>query len=300
MRISDLLIGLALLPLGGGMAAAQTSPVPDVPVMASQSDAPAGQGQKPAAALPMAKPGAAVAVPLSPYSSVKDALRAGVRDYQAGDKVSAVSALQYAAGQGHLAAQWKLGRMFAIGDGVPHDDLKAFEFFSKIADENADRQPDSADARVVADAFVALGQYFTTGIKGSYVKPNPGRAYDMFYYAASYFRDPAAQFHLGTMHLNGQGAPADPRTAARWLKLAADKGHVVAQYRLGAMLARGEGVPRQMAEGLMWLTLAKAHGEAPAGIDVAATLEAVQSGATQADKDAATGLLKQHLRRQRP
>jgi hypothetical protein len=65
------------------------------------------------------------------------------------------------------------------------------------------------------------------------------------------------------------------------------------------MLARGEGVPKQMAEGLMWLTLAKAQGETEAGQDVASTYEAIQSAASQADRDAATGLLKQYLRRQR-
>lgn len=295
LRLSPSLIGVALLPWLGGMALAQ-----DIGPVEARGLPPVGApGAAPAIALPALKPGPATAVPLAPFASVKDALRAGVRGYQAGDKSAAVSALQYAAGQGHLTAQWKLGRMFADGDGVPHDDLKAFEFFSKIADENADRPPGSADARAVADAFIALGHYFTTGIKGSYVKPNPGRAYDMFYYAASYFRDPAAQYHLGTMHLTGAGAPADPRMAARWLKLAADKGHVLAQGRLGQILSRGEGVPRQMAEGLMWLTLAKAQAEPERDRWIIAEFDAMQAAASEGDRDAASAMLKQHLRRQK-
>src|SRR5271154_5487084 len=34
----------------------------------------------------------------------------------------ALTALEYAADQGQLAAQWKVGRMYAVGDGVPQDD----------------------------------------------------------------------------------------------------------------------------------------------------------------------------------
>jgi TPR repeat protein len=30
-------------------------------------------------------------------------------------------------------AQWKLGRMYADGEGVPRDDLRAFNYFSQIA-----------------------------------------------------------------------------------------------------------------------------------------------------------------------
>ena len=75
--------------------------------------------------------------------------------------------------------------MYANGDGVPHDDLKAFEYFSKIADENPDESPDSPNASVVSSAFVALGSYFLTGIKNTYFGPNIARAHEMFSYAAS-------------------------------------------------------------------------------------------------------------------
>jgi len=78
-------------------------------------------------------------VPMQKYSSARDAVRSGVRDYNAGDKAGAARALEYAAGKGHALARWKLGRMHAEGDGVPHDDLKAFRYFSRIAAENCGR-----------------------------------------------------------------------------------------------------------------------------------------------------------------
>jgi TPR repeat protein len=86
----------------------------------------------------------------------------------------------------------------------------------------------------------------------------------MFQYAASYFGDPDAQYHLGRLYLTGRGAIKDPKLAARWFGLAANKGHLQAQALLGSLLFKGEVVPRQAALGLMWLTLASdAAGGAP-------------------------------------
>ena len=197
-------------------------------------------------------------VPEKGYRSGRDALRSGVRDYNAGDKQGAVRALEYAADQGQTLALWKLGRMYADGDGVPHDDLKAFEYFSRIADDNTDDSPDTPNSGVVASAFNALGTYFLEGIKGTYVRPNAERAYDMFNYAASYFGDPNAQYNLARLYLDGNGVDADPKQAARWFNLAAEKGHPPAQALLGDILVTGMGgVPVQRVRGLMWLALAR-------------------------------------------
>ena len=49
----------------------------------------------------------------------------------------------------------------------------------------------------------------------------------------------------------------DPVQAARWLRLAANKGEHRAQALLGGMLFRGDMVGRQAALGLFWLIVAK-------------------------------------------
>ncbi|MGY2047301.1 tetratricopeptide repeat protein [Methylobacterium sp. JK268] len=224
-------------------------------------------------------------VPAGGYRSAREAVRSGVRDYNAGDKEGAARALEYAAGQGHALALWKLGRMYAEGDGVPHDDLKAFEFFSKIADENADEGPDSANATVVASAFTAIGRYFLEGIKDSYVQPNVERAYEMFNYAASYYGDPNAQYNLARLYLDGTGVAQDTRQAARWFNLAAEKGHPAAQALLGQMLMNGQGVPVQRARGLAWLTLARDAAEGPKDQWIVTLQE--QALATANDRDRA-------------
>ncbi|GEP01090.1 tetratricopeptide repeat protein [Methylobacterium haplocladii] len=221
-------------------------------------------------------------VPDSSYRSAKDALRSGVRDYNAGDKQGAVRALEYAADQGQTLALWKLGRMYADGDGVPHDDLKAFEYFSRIADDNDDK-PEAGNSGVVASAFTALGTYFLDGIKGTYVRANPERAYEMFNYAAS-FGDPNAQYNLARLYLDGTGTEQDPRKAARWFNLAAEKGHKPAQALLGDLLFNGVGVPRQTVRGLTWLALARDGAQSRSDEWIVDLYDKAWTAASEADR----------------
>jgi uncharacterized protein len=172
-----------------------------------------------------------------------------------GEKARALTALEYAADQGHLAAQWKVGRMYAVGDGVPQSDQRAFDYFSQIANTHPDEPPGTTQARIVANAFVALGHYYLNGIPNSTVVPDAVRARELFAYAASFFGDADAQYQLGRLYLDG--APSDPHQAARWFQLAATKGDCRAEAVLGDMLFQGQKVPRQAARGLMWLTLGR-------------------------------------------
>lgn len=191
-----------------------------------------------------------------------EAFRSGTLALRAGEKAKALTALQYAAEKGHPGAQWELGHMYARGDGVQQNDLRAFDYFSRIANGYissgyGDESPYMPRARLVASAFVALGHYYLEGIPDSPIKADPDRAREMFAYAASYFGDREAQYLLARLYLDGNGAQRDPRQAARWLSLAAVKGQYQAQALLGRMLFKGEDVPRQAARGLMWLTLAR-------------------------------------------
>jgi uncharacterized protein len=171
------------------------------------------------------------------------------------EKAKELSALQYAADQGQIGAQWKIGRMLADGDGVAQNELRAFEYFSRIANSHADEPPGTAQAHIVANAFVALGRYYLKGIPNSTVERDTDRARQMFLYAGSYFGDANAQYELGQLYLDG--TPPDVHEAARWFLLAATKGQCRAQVALGEILFRGQQVPKQAARGLMWLTLGR-------------------------------------------
>jgi TPR repeat protein len=213
-----------------------------------------------------------------------EAFRSGTQALKTGDAAKAVISLEYAAENGHAMAQWKLGRMYAEGEGVTRNDLRAFEYFRRIANSHAEDSPGTPQARFVANAFVALGHYYLEGIPQTEVKQDAVRAREMFAYAASYFGDPDAQYYLGRLYLEGIGCPRDPKQAARWLVLSAHKGQNQAQALLGKMLFAGEAVPRQAARGLMWLTLAKDNKDLAAA-DQAWIGKLYESAVTQATED---------------
>jgi TPR repeat protein len=170
---------------------------------------------------------------------------------------SSLSALQNLAEDGDPIAQWKLGRMYADGNGVVQDDLRAFEYFRRIADTHAEDSPSAPQAAIVANAFVALGWYYLSGIPNSSIKADPERAKEKFSYAASYFGNADAQYDLARLYLKNAGTSRDDfRHGVRWLGLAAQKGQHQAQALLGQMLFDGDRLPQQGARGLMWLTLA--------------------------------------------
>ncbi len=190
--------------------------------------------------------------------SPADAFVAGSLAYQSGDTELALEALELAARMGHPGAQWKLGQMYAAGDGVERDDLKAFEYFSHLADQHADDNPRKPSAKIIANAFVAVAGYYLSGIPDSPIVRNLDHAADLVRHAATYFGDPDAQYQLARMYLEGQGTERNPDRAIRWFAMAAKDNHVPAQSALGNLLWNGsEGIRQRPDQGLMWLEIAR-------------------------------------------
>ena len=208
---------------------------------------------------------------------------------------TSLTALQYAAEGGHPIAQWKLGRMYADGNGVAQDDQRAFEYFSRIANAHAEDNPSAPQVVIVANAFVALGRYYLSGIPNSAIKADPERAREMFSYAASYFGNADAQYDLARLYLRSAGSSRDDfRYGARWLGLAAQKGQHQAQAMLGQMLFNGDQLPRQAARGLMWLTLAR-DSAAPEETWIRDSYNKAVAKATQEDRAMALQMLEHWL-----
>jgi len=228
-----------------------------------------------------------------------EAFRSGALALKQGEKAKALPSLQFAAENGHPLAQWKLGQMYAKGDGVPRDDLRAFEYYSRIANSHVDDRPDVPRARVVSSALVALGHYYLEGIPNSAVRRDPERAWEMFHYAATYFADPDAQYDLARLYLDGIGAPKNPRQAVRWLSLASHKGQYRAQAMLGAMLFKGEHVRRQASRGLMWLTLARDSAAGPADKWITDLYDSAFKQATDDERAVALIYLERWMSRRR-
>lgn len=304
MRTSKVIASLSLLGLALGLSPAasfdgnQTSGGTVVTVPFAVPDAvPAPSPDigraSPLAAVPIAPLNAAPR-PVTPF----EAFRSGTQALRAGHTEEAVSELEYAAEQGMPAAQWKLGRMFADGDGVPKNTLRAFEYFMRLTKAHGDDVPGTQQARFVANAFVSLGQYYLEGIPDSTIRPDPDRAREMYWYAASYFADPDAQYNLGRLYLDRSSGVRDPRQGAKWLGLAARKGQYQAQALLGAMLFKGDDLARQAALGLFWLTLAK-DGARPDETWIAETYSNAFAQATDSERTMAYKYIENWLRGRR-
>src|SRR5262249_31974875 len=218
MRISNLLASIALLGLAVGLSPAisfdgsrapegSKVPLPDTIPSPAAGNASLG-GATPLVAVPSAPPVAPLTLP--PRSAMPptplEAFRSGAQALRQGKTEQALTELEYAAEQGVPGAIWKLGRMYADGDGVKMNKARAYDYFRRLTTTHGDDSAGTPNARYLANAFVTLGLYHLDGIPGT-LKADPNVAREMFRYAAAYFADPEAQYHLGRLYLLGKGAP---------------------------------------------------------------------------------------------
>jgi len=156
--------------------------------------------------------------------------------------------LRVRAEAGDVFAQVSLGDAYAIGIGVPQDDVEALRWYRLAAEQGN------------ALAQVTLGHMYRdgVGVPQDYVE---GRRW---YRLAAEQEIPAAQNSLGLMYANGHGLPQDAAEAERWWRLAADRGYALAQYNLGLMYANGSGVPQNDEEAARYYRLAADQGLADA------------------------------------
>ena len=206
---------------------------------------------------------------LTPETPPTQAFTYGLDKYNSGDKATAAEALDFAAKKGVPGAQWKLARMYADGDGVSRDDMKAFELFSEVAAHGADEDSGAAEelAPYISNAYVRLGTYYRQGIANTKLKPDFGRARQAFTYAASFFGNADAQLSLARMYYNGEGGDRDLVQAAKWARLSADKGNPAAKdlaIQISLELAQdhldGKDVTQSVREAAKWARQAADYG----------------------------------------
>jgi hypothetical protein len=126
------------------------------------------------------------------------------------------------AGDGNAQAQFELGSIYSIGDGVTQDYTEGFYWYEKAAEQGS----------VYAQHNVALMYE-----KGAGVVPDYSKAVEWYKKAvASDYAD--SQLNLGVMYGNGTGVPRNPDKAIELFKLAAKQGNKQAQYNLGVVYNR--------------------------------------------------------------
>jgi TPR repeat protein len=203
-----------------------------------------------------------------------------------------------AADQGYAEAQNFLGLMYAKGQGVPADPIRAHMWLSLAAAQN---HPDAAKHRDGRRGTTESGaasrgrqarQRMETDHDGVGVCPIRRRrhvqgriaAYGTGDYQAALrlFRPLAdqgnmtAQYNLALMFSQGKGAAKDDAEAAKWYRLAADQGYADAQTKLGYMYANGLGVSQSHADAMKWYRLAADQGDGSAQLNLGIMYQAGQ------------------------
>lgn len=213
--------------------------------------------------------------------------------WKQGDNEDAIGALKYAAEQGDHGAQWKLGQMYASGQGVQKSDAEAFHLYKQIADSYPNAQPGTADWTFTANAMVALGRYYLTGIPEAGIPANPYEARVMFTTAATYFGHSEAQFQLARLHLEGADADVNVIQAARMLKKASAQGHPGAEALLGNLLFEGRYLRRDPVRGLQMMLNAQRRAAGRDAEWISAMQEEAFALATAEERSAAIALVQQ-------
>ncbi|MFP3920774.1 MAG: tetratricopeptide repeat protein [Dichotomicrobium sp.] len=194
--------------------------------------------------------------PAQNFSSAEDAYRAGVKSLGDEKVADALPALEFAADRGVLGAQLHLSRLYGASGEEHGDDAKALTYYHMIVNQYGDIDRVHPAAQRVSDAFRGLAVYYRKGVPEVGLKPDPQKAVQLIRHAASYFRDPKAQFEIGRMYAEGDGVTRNRRLAIGWLLKASQKKHAPAQAYLGELLWSAKSGERARARGLALLALA--------------------------------------------
>lgn len=223
-------------------------------------------------------------------------LERGLVAYKTGAFAAAVPAFREAADTGsdstRFFAEFYLARIYSDTSSTQTDHAKAFMLFRKIADENADIDPDDGQrAPFVAKALISLADYVRKGVDDIGVAPNPRRAASYLHHAAIFFGDKDAQFELARLYLSGDGGTDDVRRGLHYLSTLSEQSHPGAQALLAELFWSGRHVKADEHRALALITMAVENAPAHDRIWIEETYQTIFCGATQKARQEADGLM---------
>lgn len=176
------------------------------------------------------------------------------------------AAVEAAALAGNLDALSTMAVGYREGRSVERDLAKAVAYDRAITEGFANVTPRTPEADLVVAAILRLAESYRTGLPEAGLGRRPDLAVALLTHGASVFGDSEAQYRLGVALLEQAGNDArEARRAARWLLLAARKGHVEAQVALGTHLARQSSEASRL-RGAHWLEAAARAEHAAASV----------------------------------
>ncbi|MEC8099002.1 MAG: SEL1-like repeat protein, partial [Pseudomonadota bacterium] len=161
---------------------------------------------------------------------------------------TAVKWYTLAAEQGYIFAQYNLALKFFKGEGVAKDPDAAVKWYTLAAEQG----------HVKSQYNLAVMYDTGDGI------PEDNAAALTWYTQAAERGHIKAQYNLGLKFDNGTNVLEDDEAAFGWFKLAAEQADGRAEYQLGSMYERGEGVAQSYPAAIRWYTRAAEKGIASA------------------------------------
>jgi len=230
------------------------------------------------------------------YSSPRAAFEQGLGAYKAGYYEIAIPALEEAASKGpelnRFFAEFYLARIYSDNTGALTNHPKAYLLFQKLANEHADTDPDDGQrAPFVAKALTALAGYVRLGVKEIGVRPNPERAVDYLYHAATFFGDKDAQFELAKVYVSGGRTGEDVKRGMHYLSVLTEEGHPAAQAFLADLLWRGRYIKRDEQRALALITMAAENAPAHERIWIDDIHQNIFCGTSQGTRKQADGIV---------
>lgn len=155
------------------------------------------------------------------HTATADSLADAIKAIEAGQSKQAAQLLTPLAIAGNSTAQFRLGILYYMGQGVPEDEKQAIFYWKKAASQGS------------ADAMFHLGSAYLFGNQAARTVPDPDREAATWYFQAASAGHADAQYHLGLLFLAGKGVIDSRTEAARWMRKAAGQGHPEAKKALG-------------------------------------------------------------------
>jgi TPR repeat protein len=215
---------------------------------------------------------------------------------------------------GNAYIMYRLGRMYATGNGVARDDTEGVRWLRKSANAGnlqamtalavalLDGQGTGKDPQEAVRLLKAAGDkgnveavYRMGGLlaRGVAVEKDALEAVRLFTKAADAGHSPA-MVDLGLMFNNGQGVQADHTKAAMWYKRAADLGNTYGMVNLGFLYQQGKGVEKDEVAAVNLYRRAANEGN-PAGIHNLAAMYDSGRGLDHKDPEQAADLMLRSL-----
>jgi hypothetical protein len=218
------------------------------------------------------------------------------------DDAKVVEYLRQAAAKGQHEAQNDLGSFYARGRGVKPDLAEALKWYRRSAEGGeplgeynlghccelgrglgtnlgqAVLWYKRAARHSQIDALLCLGDIYLKGRPG--IPPDARLARKWLDRAGAQGNGYACNC-LGDLYEQGRLMPRDFKRAARYYRLAAEKGYGEGQFNFARMLISGTGTKKDVVESCKWLSLAGRNGQGSANL---ALNDAIQSGLITPDQ----------------